>query len=249
MKQAFLKITAAALLAAVTLTGCVGVNFDSYNRGAVTGTGEMVTREYDAPGYTGVRIEGNFVVEYSNAPSDKVSIKIQEDLIPYVIVKMEGDLLVVESEKNFNINQNNKAPVLYLSTATLELLDVRGAIAMDVADTIKAKSFRLDVSGACAVELPLEVEKLDVNIAGASSMELSGTADDANFTIAGASSFEALALQTKNTTVTIAGMGSGSISCSDNLTVQISGMGSLEYRGDPRLNQINSGMGVIERVQ
>lgn len=248
MKQAFLKIAVAALLAATTMTGCVGVNFDIANKETVRGTGSMIEKEYDAPGYTGVRIEGNFVVEYSSALSDKIVVKIQESLAPYITVKMVDDLLVVESDKHFTTGQN-QAPTLYLSTPSLQFMDVQGAVSMDTADTIQAEKFRLNIGGACSMELPLEVKELEVSVAGASNMVLSGTADNARFRIAGASSFEALELQTKNTSVDIAGMGSGSISCSDTLNVEIAGMGNLDYRGDPKVHQVNAGMGSVNRVR
>jgi len=242
-----LKLTALAAAIALSMTGCVSINNSSFYGGSVLGKGPLVEQTYPVTGYDAVEITGGFVVVYSNAPSDVVRIDIQENLLKYLNVSVEGEKLIIESSRSFSTKQNH-SPTIYLSTPHLKKLDVAGAIDLEQADTIQGDSFTLDVSGACSVKLDLEVQRLETITSGASALELSGTATDASFDIAGVGTFEAFGLQTKTAVVEIGGVGSGTISCSDELTVDIGGMGALEYKGNPRVVQHGTMMGAVTKV-
>ena len=241
-------ILAAILVFIVSLTfsGCVGVEFSGV--GAVLGEGSTVAREYDAPGYTAVEVRGEFAVEYSSIPSDKVTLEAREDLMPHLSVTMEGDKLIVDNTEMPVAAGNNGMPILRLSTPDLKELHIMGVATMDEADTIKGDSFTLSITGVGDLELPLEVEKLDVNVGGVGDIVLRGTAANADIRAAGVISLNASELKTKNTVVNIPGMGDVSIDCSDTLAVDIVGAGSLEYRGDPTITRSNLGLGSISKA-
>lgn len=237
------------LAAAVTvaLTGCVGVSINPTGR-AVTGSGTIETKSFDTGSYTEVEVNGDFEVIYSSEDSGRITVEMQENLIQYVSVSSSGGRAVVNCSERLQ-QTNNDVPKLYVSTPDLKELVLNGAAIIEQADVIRGDSFRLNASGACELELELEVQEFDMNIAGAGAVTLRGSAERASIEMSGAGTFEALDLETVDAKVGISGAGTGQISCSNTLDVEISGMGGLEYRGDPDITKSVGGAGYVERIR
>jgi hypothetical protein len=253
----FLALTVAVALL-VTMSGCVGINFGSSSMRTIEGSGDVVTQSFDVADFSRVRIDGDYVVSYTESADYSVSVEMQESLFDYITVESSDDELRIFSEEGTLHNSvslgdgfdlvSNRAPRVNISAPTLAGLNLAGTFQVGNSSPVKGQGFALNLSGAGDVELELAVEKLTVDIAGAASLNLSGTAADADIKISGSGEIDALELATKTAAVDISGAGAGSITCSDTLDVEISGSGLFEYAGDPILTKDVAGLGIVEKV-
>lgn len=246
MSRIWRRLAALSACAALLLSGCVSVNYQ-VGREYVQGRGDMENLEYDVAQFDRINIAGDFVATYTEGDTCKVEAEAPQDYLPHILVSVQNGQLLVDCDMAIAIT-NNKAPRIHITAPTLTEIVVSGAAAVDEADTLKGESLSIKVSGASALELPVEVTNLRISNSGTAMIELSGSADSAEFQLSGTGAIEADKLQTKTARVDIHGMGLCTIRCSEELEVNISGMGSLEYYGTPSVRQSISGMGTVERL-
>jgi len=234
------------VLSAVFLSGCVAINFSLGSTGAVRGSGVPEKFTYNIGNYTEVRVELYCDIEYYCAPSDTVTLEIQPNLQQYITVEESGGVLTVRSTKN--IMWSNDAPVLTVSTPVLNKLQLAGAGDFTAHDTITAERLSIRLDGASSSYADLDVDELSINMAGAGSFRLSGRADTADIQLSGAGTVDALQLQTKNATVSMAGVGTVKLSCSDSLRIDAAGVGNVDYKGSPSVDINRGGLVSVNKV-
>ena len=235
-----------AVLAAALLSGCVSVSFSSLSGNVVTGRGTPETYSVSVGRVTGIKADLYCDIEYFAAESDTVSLEIQPNLREYIVVEESGGILTIRATRNINIT--GKAPVLTVSTTTLNSIDVDGAGVFTAHDTIVSESFSLSVDGAFAGKADLDVGKLSVSVSGAGNFELSGNADIADIELDGASTLDALSLNTRSAAVTLEGVGTVKLSCSEALRIKAGGLGTIEYKGSPSVDIERDGMVTVKNV-
>jgi len=245
MKKILLLILC-MMISAVLLTGCVSINFSPGSLNGVRGKGDPVAYTYNVGDFTEIRVELFCDIEYYSAPSDVVTFEIQPNLHEYISVKESGGVLTVRSTKN--IIWSGKAPVLTVSVPVLNKLNLSGAGTFTAHDTIVADSLSIRMDGAGQSFADLDVDMLFVRLGGAGRFELSGRADTADFDLDGAGTVDSLPLLTRNSTVSLSGVGTVRLSCSENLRVNASGMGRVEYRGSPSVDMHTDGLVSVSKV-
>ncbi|MCL2852077.1 MAG: DUF2807 domain-containing protein [Defluviitaleaceae bacterium] len=234
-----ISLTAAV---AVLLSSCV--NMPSSAAGAVQGTGEMVSRDFQTEDFTSIDISGSFTVIYRQDQNISVVVDMQENLFQHLQVLVRGGTLYIDSARQFNTSNANR-PRLYINAPALEAIRFSGAIDAAEWDAISIQSFSVSVEGAANIALALEADQLDVSVAGASNIELSGNAAAAGISIEGAGRVSADNLQTRDANVSISGAGGVIIAVSDNLDVSIDGAGSVRYIGSPNVTRSIAGIGTV----
>lgn len=243
-----LSVALAALLMAGALGGCVTLNFSATGYGgAVRGEGEMTEVSFPVESYTKLVISNSVNLVYSAQPSDSITLSIQPNLAEYLTVESRSGTLYIGSDVFFE-TEPGKMPVLYVGNPDLAALQVSGLVEMSAGDPITGDAFELNVSGLCDIDCAVQVGSFTASNSGAGSIRVRGNADKASIHISGAGDIEALALQTREASISINGVGDASISCSDALEVNLSGLGSLRYRGSPAVSQRISGLGEIKQV-
>jgi hypothetical protein len=243
----------------VSLSGCVGVSINSGGIGiakVMDGEGEVITQTFDVEDFDKVRIDGDYVVVYTEAAECSISVEMQESLFDYIKMDTNESQLRIWSE-NYTLRNSvgggadlwsSRAPRVTISAPTLTGLDLAGTFEIDNSSPVTGESFALELGGSGDVTLELAVEKLMVDVAGAGNLNLSGTATDAKINISGSGDIEALGLSTQTAEVDISGAGTGSITCSETLDRSISGSGFFDYAGDAVLSKDVTGLAIVEKV-
>ncbi len=243
-------ITALAIILTLAfMTGCVAVSWNGGGRNSVRGEGAITSGEYEVGAYDSVDIRGLMRVVYSAEPSTKIRLDIQENIRQYITFRVENGVLIVDSDRNLVVPGLNETPTLYIYNPGLKAMYVSGAVSIENSDTISGESFVLDIAGAGDIDMALDVKRFEADLSGAANLQLRGNAEDADISISGAGSIDALELQTKRARLALSGVGSASISCSDELDASVSAVGSLSYRGNPSVRQSISGVGSVHQIQ
>ena len=241
-------VTLCVILAAVMLTGCMVVSAPWGWRSGISGRGAPETYKFNVGEFKEVRVELLCDILYSSAPSDSVTLEIQPNLMKYVVVEESGGVLTVRSTRNIHWTGSSRTPVLNISTPSLNRVSHAGAGSFRTIDPIVADSFSLSIAGAAKSKAELDVDSLSVKLSGAGEIELSGRADVAEIDIAGAGVLDALDLQTRDSMLSLAGVGTVRINCTDNLSLVAGGVGTVEYTGSPVIDISRGGLIALKRV-
>jgi len=247
MKKVVLLVIC-CIFAVVTLTGCYTVNAPGVWGRRISGKGAPETYAFNVGEIKEVRVELLCDILYYSAPSDSVTLEIQPNLMKYISVEESGGVLTVKATRNINWSGNTQAPVLSISTPSLSSVSHIGAGSFLTVDPIVTESFSLNITGAANSKAVLDVDSLSVNIAGAGNLELSGRADDTNIDIAGTGKLDALDLQTRDSMIKLAGVGTVRIGCTGTLGVVAGGVGTVEYSGSPVVDVSRGGLVTIRSV-
>ena len=227
------------------LTGCVSVNFGG--SGSIRGEGDMEEYIIDVGEYNKLRVEGVFEIDYYSAPSDKITLEIQPNLKEYCNIEVVNDELVVGTSLNISITPN-KIPKLTVSTPELNRIVISGAAKITTFQAIETESLDIETQGAGEGKIEANVSNLSVTTSGAGSYSLSGSADIASFTMSGAGELDAFNMETRETTIILAGVGAIKVNCSERLRVNASGTGAVEYKGSPTVDLVKGGLVDVKKV-
>ncbi|MDR0325725.1 MAG: DUF2807 domain-containing protein [Oscillospiraceae bacterium] len=242
-----LPLLLCASLFVLCFSGCAVVNFGFGNTNMVTGEGDLESYEIKVGQFSKIRVDGYCDVNYYAASSDTVTLQIQPNLREYYEVEVVRDELVVRTKRGTSTHAI-KTPVLTVSAPVLTAVRIDGVSAFRAQDKIVADSLTITIDGAGSGEAEIEVDRLTAEVDGVGSLSLSGTAANADLRLDGAGRLNALSLQTKDAKVKLNGVGSISVSCSDNLTISADGVGSVEYKGSPSIDLNKSGLATIRKV-
>lgn len=243
----------AALMLMISSAGCVSMSFSDFSefnndRNTISANGEMTTVDFPCGDFNKLTVSIAGELYYTAEKSDKVTIELPEDLVQYIEVTTDNGTLLIDSTENFNVNNDSRAPKIYVSAPALEKLRIDGAIEIEETDKITADSFTLEIPGVVNGELELEVRDLSVNVGGVGNLTLSGTADKAFINSDGVGMIKAFDLQTKEADVRTSGVGSIEISCSDTLIATVDGIGGITYKGNPNVTPNVDGMGSLKKA-
>ena len=241
-------LTVCLILATVMLVGCYAASVHGVWEPRVSGKGATETFALDVGQFSEVRVELLCDIVYSSAPSDSVTLEIQPNLMKYISVVESGGVLTVRATRNIHWSHSTRTPVLNISTPSLNSVSHAGAGSFRTVDPIVADSFTLSISGAANSKAMLDVNSLSVSLAGAGNIELIGRADNAHLGIAGTGKLDALDLETRDSKINIAGVGTVKINCSQKLSIVAGGLGTVEYKGSPVVDISRGGLVTLRSV-
>jgi len=215
-----------AAVAALLLAGCSVITGPS-----VTGSGNLVTKQYPFTNFTGVSAGSVFDVTVKPGTTPGVSLTVDDNLVEYLDVSTSGDRLNLRLKSNTNVrNATLKAVV---TVPELTSLDLSGASKGRLEGCRSAKKLDIDVSGASRLEGDLESGDMHMGLSGASHASLKGTAGNLRLNVSGASHADLEELQIKDANVDVDGASHATVHPSGNLQARASGASSVQYAGQP----------------
>jgi len=215
-----------AAVAALLLARCSVITGPS-----VTGSGNLVTKQYPFTNFTGVSAGSVFDVTVKPGTTPGVSLTVDDNLVEYLDVSTSGDRLNLRLKSNTNVrNATLKAVV---TVPELTSLDLSGASKGRLEGCRSAKKLDIDVSGASRLEGDLESGDMHMGLSGASHASLKGTAGNLRLNVSGASHADLEELQIKDANVDVDGASHATVHPSGNLQARASGASSVQYAGQP----------------
>lgn len=249
MKKAIVAVVVVVLLTLGLSVGCIG--------GVITGSGNLITEEFNFSDFTRVEVGSAFEVEVVQSDSYSVSIMADDNLFDYILVSKQGTTLKIRLKTASYHNTTTRAEVtmpqlrgLDLSGATrgtvsgfssTENIDfeVSGASYLDLVD-ISAGDVEFEISGASKVTGEITAGDADFDVSGASTVELEGSARNIVVDASGASRVKLAAFSVNNADVKLSGASTGTVNLDGRLDANLSGASKLEYIGEPTMGTINT---------
>ena len=189
----------------------------------VKGNGTIKSETRAVKAFQRVEAGGAYNLTVEVGKPTRLELRSDENLLPLVVTKVDGDRLTIRTIKNLRPTDGVKVTV---ATPGLVGLSVGGAVKGTISG-VQGQRFALKLSGAGSVDIEGQAGELEVSLSGAGRVRARG-------------------LEAKKATVRSSGAGSVQVFASESLDVNVSGVGSVTYFGKPqKVNRSVSGVGSI----
>ncbi|MGQ7947623.1 head GIN domain-containing protein [Flavobacterium sp. WC2509] len=215
----------------------------------IKGNGKVVTEKRTTAGYDEINVSGFFDVVLVSGKEGEISIKAEENLLPYIKVEVKDNILKIYSEKNINVSTKQDL-VLTVPFEQISSVSLSGSGDISSKNTIVSTNFKTKLSGSGDVTLDVKTIDFEANLSGSGDLFLTGKSENFTSKVTGSGDVDALNLATKKANLTVSGSGNMKVSCSDNLYARVSGSGDIEYKGNPQLKDTKvNGSGEISKIE
>ncbi|MFP2910931.1 head GIN domain-containing protein [Pyxidicoccus sp. 3LFB2] len=218
------------LLAAV-LSGCMDGPY-------VEGSGRLIEEERPVADFVKLEVEDGIEARVRVEPGQPAKLRVTGDDNLVELVRTEGfggNRLRVSFREHAVGDWDSHNPLrVELTVPRLESVVRSGGGTMDVAGTVDAESFEVDVSGGSRLRVSgLDTARLEVEMSGGSQVILEGEATHVTSTHSGGSVLHGRELSAREAHLTSSGGSVVSMRVSDALEVTASGGGRVNIIGQP----------------
>lgn len=201
----------------------------------VTGSGKVVTRPVQISSFDRIEVSNSFYVNVSLGEPEKVTLRVDDNLIDRVDVGVSNDTLRLGLKSGTSVRDATlRADVIARSLSGIQMT---GASTVQLSGEFAIDALEATLSGASEIDGSLRCRSAGVRLSGASNARLTGSVEMLVFEASGASGLNAEQLQVDDLTIQLSGASSASVSVSDTISAEVSGASSLRYRGDPRFTR------------
>lgn len=221
-----------------------------WSKTRVKGNGKIVTKNRSTTSYDEIKVSGFFDVDLVAGKEGSITVKAEENLMPYIKVEVEGNVLKVYTEKNTNISASGgKTIQITIPFEKISSVTLSGSGDVRSKNTIKSDTFSAALSGSGDLNLDVDSTTFDLAVSGSGGIVLKGNTGNFTTKLSGSGDIDAAGLKAKNVDFTISGSGDSKIFCSENLKARVSGSGDIQYLGNPKTKDTKvSGSGSISKA-
>ena len=235
--------TVFSILALSFLVSC------NFNYRSVSGSGNIIKEDRQVSGFTGIDAAGPMDVEVKMGTEFHVTVETDDNLQRYVIIRREGNSLVVKLSENIRV-RDSKTMKVYVEMPMLKSVDVAGSGNVTCEGIIENNDkIDVDVAGSGNVTMEVRTPAVSASTAGSGKTILKGETKKLDVDIAGSGDIDASELKSEEGNVSIAGSGNVKLFSSLKLDVSIVGSGDVLYYGSPSISQSVIGSGNIKKGQ
>ncbi|MBS1918913.1 MAG: DUF2807 domain-containing protein [Bacteroidetes bacterium] len=237
------RILILSFLSVVVLSSCWNV----FGK-RIHGDGAIKTENRDITGYNSIDASGDFDVYVKQDSVSSVKIETDENLLRYIIIRTEGNILKIYPRSNYNLRPSGSIKV-YVSGPEFKHFEASGACDYYTENKISSTdNISIDLSGSCDAKMELNAPKISAEISGSGSVTLKGETKELSVDGSGSSDFKCFDLMAENVSIVITGSGDADVFASVKLNVDVSGSGSVQYKGNATVNQRVRGSGSVKKV-
>lgn len=211
----------------------------------IRGNGNMITKTRTVGEYDKVAVGGSFDVKLVSGKEGKLTIKIDENLLEYLVTKVEDGKLKIKWKKGTNIYAK-KGILITVPFEEINAVTLAGSGDVYSEDIIKTDSFKAALSGSGNLKLAVSAQNVTSAISGSGNINLNGNTNQLKCSISGSGDIKAYELKSHNADARIAGSGNIKINLDGNLKARIAGSGNIYYKGNPQKEDVKvSGSGSV----
>lgn len=197
---------------------------------------EVTSLDYSIPSYSEIKISDAFnaYVTFSDT-EESVRIEANDNLHDNIIVKREGNALVIRLKKFISV-KGNATMNAYIVTNNIATFDLSGASRLTLENKWNVSDGRIDLSGASDFSGEVSAERLYLDTTGASSLDLFGNAISMTAKLKGSSTIQDYDLIVDNLKIELSGSSEAFLEVNETIDVTASGASVLNYKGKAVVN-------------
>jgi len=236
----FLKSTIALFITVLFLTDG---NAQKYGR--VKGSGNVIDKTRTVNSFEKIAVSGSFDVLLVKGKSEKLDIKIEDNLLEYLITEVKDGQLKIKWKKGANIS-TRKGVEITVYFNSLNAINLSGSGEIESEEVIKANSFEMAVSGSGDIDISIESDVVIASVSGSGDLDLEGKVNSFEAKVSGSGDISAYGLISENANLKVSGSGGITITVNKVLKAVVVGSGDIEYKGNPEKEDIKvSGSGNV----
>lgn len=216
----------------------------SVNSRRINGNGKITSDVRNVSSATKIKLMGDMDV-IINTGTTGVKIETDENVIPYIITRMDDDWLEIKTENNLSINTKNPVKV-YITTPRITDVRVSGSGNVSTGSKFRADNeIGFNISGSGNITFNVDAPRIEADVTGSGSLHIAGETRDVDIELTGSGNYEGPELKAENAKVEITGSGNADLFAEENLQVHITGSGTVKYRGNAAVNKKITGSGSV----
>jgi hypothetical protein len=228
----------------------------------LNGSGKAATQVRNVDSFEELEVDISADTTITKGDKAVCEITADDNIIPLILTKIEGNRLIITSDKNYLTRTSIK---IKLQTPKISFVILNGSGDIAVKNVSKEKlealikgsgnitgigeanTLTVEISGSGDVNLTgLKTTTADISIAGTGNFTGTGEAKNLKIDISGSGHARLAALKAKAADIRITGSGNAAINVTDSLTAKIMGSGDIIYSGSPKtVNSSVQGSGNI----
>jgi hypothetical protein len=215
----------------------------------VKGNGNIKKEQRTAGVFNSVEVSGDIDLYVKQDSARSISIETDENLLPYIEVRNDGDQLIISPKEGYNPDPSQAIKV-YVSSPVFKGLEASGACKIVSENMITSgDAVNIHLSGASDAGLELKSPKVSVELNGASTMTLKGETKDLSAGASGASHIKGFDLLAENADVDVSGASNAEVFASVKLNAKASGASDVRYKGNAAVTRDESGASSVKKAE
>jgi hypothetical protein len=213
---------------------------------STTGSGRVVTKSFPISSLSRIVISNAFDVDLSFGASDKVTLRVDDNLVDQLDVGVSDETLrIALAPRTSAENATLHADVIARTPSSIE---VSGAANLHFSDGSRMEVLDLALSGSSRADGAVDASDVDIHLSGASHATLIGSVSNLVVEGDGASVLDAGGLQVQDLRIDLSGATQAHVSVVNTISAVLSGASSLRYEGAPKLLQqeVTGGSTIIQ---
>ena len=240
MSRSSVLVTATpAILAALLLAGCC-ISLPQTVSQTIVGSGKTVTVEKDLSGFSKVAASSAFRVDISQSDGYGVAITVDEKVVPYLDVVVQGDTLRIALQSGLSLTGATGPLEAKVTMPKLTGLDLSGASRAIIGGFKSGERLDAELSGASRLDGEIEAGDVRFQLSGASRETLSGKGQKMALEASGASQANLEQFAVAEATVGLSGASQATVNVAGTLDADLSGASTLRYTGNPTMGSVES---------
>jgi hypothetical protein len=206
----------------------------------ITGSGRTTTENYDFSDFTKLSIGSAFQTEVTQGSNYAVSVTVDDNLVEYLDVRVDGDTLHIGLKPRISLGFRNTTLRAQVTMPDVVGLDLSGATRTQVTGFKNEKPANVQVSGASQLRGDITTGQMRMDASGASNVDISGSTGSLNVEASGASTVRLDDFTSTDTQVQASGASNITVNASGKLTGDASGASTVRYVGNPASVQVDT---------
>lgn len=228
-RNLWIAVLAIALLA---LAGCSAL------ANAITGSGNVVTREYDFTDFDEVDLSYAFVGNITQGEAYSIVVRVDDNLVDQLAVEQNDNRVSIGLKNNTLVTRATLE--VDITMPNLSSLNVSGASQAQMSPFSFSDTFTVEASGASRVHGDVDAKDLELTASGASNITLAGTAGNVVANASGASKIDLEELTAVDAQTEASGASTIIVNIDGILDADASGASTITYLGNPTMGDIQS---------
>lgn len=219
----------------------------------VEGNGDVTTERREVESFEAVALSSSFRVMVRQGSADKVEVRTDSNLLPYLETKVvsgrAGRTLEISSKRGFQLNSGT-TPIITIDVRDLRGVSISGSGEIRVEGVKTSGSMDASIAGSGDIRLMgVEADRIGLRVSGSGDIAANGKAATLAVNVTGSGDVKARDLSVDDAKVSIAGSGDVTVQARRRLDVSIAGSGDVGYVGNPEISLSNAGSGTVRRLK
>lgn len=219
------------------------------NRETVHGNGNETTESRNVGSFKEIQLMGSMNVEIKKGDEHAVEVNAEENLLPYIETRIDGNKLIVKFRDDVNVDAD-KDILVKVTTPVLTEASVMGS--GDISGNgkfISDNKIEINVLGSGNVNLELDAPSVEAKVTGSGDIAIRGNTKDAEYSTMGSGNIKAEDLKAENAEAKTMGSGNIKAFASVKLKATITGSGDISYKGGAAVTSNIHGSGSVRAVE